>query len=80
MVSLQSVMPDQMGKYQTKWQKCDTDKIYLGDTYMNLSKTKTKRELYEKKLNPHPKKENQRHAAGGDPQSRPEADENMQGD
>jgi hypothetical protein len=65
-----------MGKYQTRWQKCDTDKIYLGETYMNLSRTRTKRDIYEKKLNPPQRKERQ--SAGGDPQSRPD-DENMQG-
>lgn len=75
MVSLQSVHADQMGKYQTRWQKCDTDKVYLGDTYMNLSKTRVRRDIYEKKLNPPQRKE--REGAATDPPARAEADEQM---
>lgn len=48
-----------MGKLDNKWQKCDTDKILLGDTYVNLSRTRTKRDLYEKRLNPPQKRERQ---------------------
>lgn len=78
LVSLVSAHPDQMGKYENRWQKCDTDKILLGDTYVNLSRTRTKRDLYEKRLNPPQRKE--RHGAASDPQSRADGDENMDGE
>jgi hypothetical protein len=45
MILLQSLEPDQTGKYTTRWQKCDTDKLLFGDTYRNLTRTKIRREL-----------------------------------
>ena len=65
-----------MGKYDNKWQKCDTDKILLGDTYRNLSRTKTKREIYEKTLNPPQRRQKPESAA--EPRAKAESDKNTE--
>ena len=38
---------DENGRYQNIWQKCDSDKLYFGDLYNNLDKSRTKVEIFE---------------------------------
>lgn len=47
LISLQSLDPDQGAKGTVRWQRCDTDKLLLGDTFRLLARTRLRRELYE---------------------------------
>jgi len=49
MVSLQCLAPDHAAKGQLRWQACATDKLLLGDTYRQLSRTRVRQELLEQR-------------------------------
>lgn len=49
MISLQCLEPDHAAKGTVRWQRCDTDKLLLGDTYRLLARTRQRRELYEQR-------------------------------
>ena len=47
LISLQSLDPDQGAKGTVRWQRCDTDKLLLGDTFRLLARARLRRELQE---------------------------------
>lgn len=50
MIQMECLEPDRAGKGVSKdptWQKCDTDKLLLFDTYRQLTRTRLWRELQE---------------------------------
>lgn len=49
MVSLHPLAPEHAAKGQLRWQKCDTDKLLLGNVYRQLSRTRLRQELLEQR-------------------------------
>jgi hypothetical protein len=75
LISLQSLDPDQAAKGTVRWQRCDTDKLLLGDTFRLLARTRLRRELHDSRLAQ--RAEQVRSAAG---LGRADADEDMDED
>lgn len=48
LISLQSLDPDQGAKGTVRWQKCDTDKLLLGDTFRLLARVKMRQEIQDR--------------------------------
>lgn len=47
MISLQSQEQDGLARGNTRWQKCDTDKLVLEEVYLQLARNRIRRELLE---------------------------------
>lgn len=80
LISIQNLEPGGglMGKQSPIWQKCDTDKIWLGDIWKNLARTVFRKEAIQKSI----QMQNQRAEAAKNAAARAaqEADENAQGE
>ena len=80
LISIQNLEPGggMMGKQSPSWQKCDTDKIWLGDIWKNLARTIFRKEAIQKSI----QMQNQRAEAAKNAAARAaqEADDNTQGE